>query len=143
VLSTDCRRILVDRDILSDSHRTNKVTKKLTVVSVVFLPLTFLVGVYGMNFEILPELKWRYGYGCFWALVALTVVGLVALLRRSRLLQAPVLGRSTRSRVTSLPSTEGGECRAREGTSTPQEGRAGTEARVHRRRRERLNLARR
>jgi magnesium transporter len=87
--------LLVDRDILSESlnlymsmvgHRTNKVMKKLTVVSVVFLPLTFLVGIYGMNFEVLPELKWHYGYAYFWALVAVAVVGLLALLRRSRLL---------------------------------------------------------
>ena len=56
--------MLVDRDILSESlnlymsmvgHRTNKVMKKLTAVSVIFMPLTFLVGVYGMNFEIFPS----------------------------------------------------------------------------------------
>ncbi len=41
--------------------------KKLTVVSIVFLPLTFLVGVYGMNFEIFPELRWRFGYVYFGA----------------------------------------------------------------------------
>jgi magnesium transporter len=87
--------MLVDRDILSESmnlymslvsHRTNQVMKKLTAVSVVFLPLTFLVGVYGMNFEILPELRWRFGYAYFWALVAAVVGGLLLLLRRSRLL---------------------------------------------------------
>jgi magnesium transporter len=87
--------MLVDRDILSEaldlhmsmvSHRTNQVMKKLTVVSVVFLPLTFLVGVYGMNFEIFPELRWRYGYVYFWGLVVAGVATLLYMLRRGRLL---------------------------------------------------------
>jgi magnesium transporter len=87
--------MLVDRDILSESvnlymsmvgHRTNQVMKKLTVVSIVFLPLTFLVGVYGMNFEVFPELRWRYGYVYFWGLVVAVIVGLLRLLRRSRVL---------------------------------------------------------
>jgi magnesium transporter len=87
--------LLVDRDILSESlnlymsmvsHRTNQVMKKLTVVSVVFLPLTFLVGVYGMNFEVLPELRWRYGYLYFWGLVVATVVVVARIIRRGRLL---------------------------------------------------------
>jgi magnesium transporter len=87
--------MLVDRDILSESlnlymsmvgHRTNQVMKKLTAVSIVFLPLTFLVGVYGMNFEVFPELKWRFGYVYFWAVVAAVIWVLVRLLRRSRVL---------------------------------------------------------
>lgn len=65
----------VERDILAEtlnlymgivSHRTNKVVNRLTVISMVFLPLTFLCGVYGMNFEVLPELKWENGYAIFW-----------------------------------------------------------------------------
>jgi magnesium transporter len=87
--------LLVDRDILSESlnlymsivsHRTNEVMKRLTVVSVVFLPLTFLCGVYGMNFDILPELHWTYGYAFFWALVIGIVITLLLLMRRSRIL---------------------------------------------------------
>ena len=60
--------------------------KKLTVVSVVFLPLTFLVGVYGMNFEVFPELRWRFGYVYFWGLVGGVIFALLRLLRRSRVL---------------------------------------------------------
>jgi magnesium transporter len=87
--------LLVDRDILSESlnlymsmvgHRTNEVMKRLTVVSVVFLPLTFLCGVYGMNFERLPELTWNFGYAYFWALVLVITVGLLSLLRRAKMI---------------------------------------------------------
>jgi magnesium transporter len=87
--------LLVDRDILSESlnlymslvsHRTNQIMKKLTVVSVIFLPLTFLCGVYGMNFQILPELSWHYGYAWFWSLVIVTSAMIVWLSRRMRLL---------------------------------------------------------
>jgi magnesium transporter len=44
------------------SHRTNEVVRVLTVFSVFFLPLTFIVGVYGMNFQYMPELHKRWGY---------------------------------------------------------------------------------
>ena len=87
--------LLVDRDILSESlnlymslvgHRTNEVMKRLTVVSVVFLPLTFLCGVYGMNFQNFPELHWRLGYLFFWSVAAAIVVGLLAAMRRAKLI---------------------------------------------------------
>ena len=87
--------LLVDRDILSESlnlymsvvsHRTNKVMNRLTVVSVVFLPLTFLCGVYGMNFDVLPELHWQRGYLYFWLIVLVIAAGLITLMRRARLL---------------------------------------------------------
>jgi magnesium transporter len=87
--------LLVDREILSDSlnlymsvtsHRTNQVMKRLTVLSFFFLPLTFLVGVYGMNFRVLPELEWRYGYLYFWGVAAASVAGILYLMRRTRML---------------------------------------------------------
>jgi magnesium transporter len=43
-------------------QKMNEIMKVLTVISAIFIPLTFIVGVYGMNFENMPELKWKYGY---------------------------------------------------------------------------------
>jgi len=59
---------------------------RLTVVSVIFLPLTFLCGVYGMNFEVLPETKWEYGYAFFWIAVGVIAAALLLVMRRNKLL---------------------------------------------------------
>ncbi len=62
------------------SNRMNEVMQVLTVIATIFIPLTFIVGVYGMNFDTavspwnMPELKWRYGYPAMWA-VMLSVAG--------------------------------------------------------------------
>lgn len=53
----------------STSQKTNEVMKLLTIFSAFFLPLTFLVGVYGMNFKFMPELNWPYGYYLTWAVM--------------------------------------------------------------------------
>jgi magnesium transporter len=87
--------VLADRDSLNQalnlymsmvSHRTNRAMNKLTVISVIFLPLTFLCGVYGMNFRVLPELEWRFGYGMFWGVVAMIAIAMLMVMRRARLL---------------------------------------------------------
>ena len=59
----------------SNSQKTNEVMKLLTVFSAFFLPLTFLVGVYGMNFKFMPELNWEYGYYFTWgAMISISIV---------------------------------------------------------------------
>jgi magnesium transporter len=56
------------------SNRMNEVMKVLTIVSTIFIPLSFLAGIYGMNFEHMPELRWQYGYPV--AVSGMAVVGL-------------------------------------------------------------------
>lgn len=64
------------------SHRTNRIINRLTVFSMIFLPLSFLAGVYGMNFKAFPELSWEYAYPAFWIFVGLFVTGFVLFVRR-------------------------------------------------------------
>ena len=66
----------------SQNQRLNEVMKVLTVISTIFIPLTFIASIYGMNFQFIPELHWRYGY--YWALglMLLTAAGLLAFFRR-------------------------------------------------------------
>ena len=59
-------------------HRLNEIIRSLTLVTVVFIPLTFLAGIYGMNFEYMPELKWHYGYFILLGLMA-TITGSIVL----------------------------------------------------------------
>lgn len=64
--------------LTSISNRMNEVMKMLTIIATIFIPLTFIAGVYGMNFNYMPELSWRYGY--FMALLIMLMVGIVMLI---------------------------------------------------------------
>jgi magnesium transporter len=65
---------LIDIYINSQNTRLNDVIRLLTIISTIFIPLTFIVGVYGMNFEYFPELHWKYGYLFIWILM-ITIAG--------------------------------------------------------------------
>jgi len=73
---------LMELYLSSASHRMNEVMKTLTLVATIFIPLTFVVGVYGMNFQYMPELHWRYGYPVVWAVMIALGGGLYAWFRR-------------------------------------------------------------
>ncbi len=66
------------------SNRMNEVMKVLTIFASIFIPLTFLAGIYGMNFEYIPELKFKYSYPIFWLLVIVTGGGLLYYFKRKR-----------------------------------------------------------
>jgi len=68
---------LVDVHLSTISNRMNQVMKTLTIFSAVFMPLTFIVGVYGMNFEFMPELKEPYGYYYVWGLMVAVTIGMI------------------------------------------------------------------
>jgi magnesium transporter len=83
---TETYRDLVSgaRDIYlnSLSQSTNEVMKVLTVVATIFIPLTFVAGIYGMNFEYMPELGWRFGYLAVWTVMIAIGVGMLWFFRR-------------------------------------------------------------
>jgi magnesium transporter len=64
------------------SNRMGEVMKVLTVIGTIFIPLTFLAGVYGMNFRHLPELGWRHGYAAFWIACIVVAGAMLAWFRR-------------------------------------------------------------
>ncbi len=66
------------------SHRTNEIMKIFTVMSVVFMPLTLLTGIWGMNFEDMPELHWRYGYPVALSLIVFLGLAMFLWFKRRR-----------------------------------------------------------
>jgi magnesium transporter len=68
---------LMDVYLSSVSNRLNEVMKTLTIIGSIFIPLTFIVGVYGMNFDWMPELRWRWGYPAVWVVMIAVALGLL------------------------------------------------------------------
>jgi magnesium transporter len=69
---------VMDIYLSSVNNRTNDVMKTLTVMASIFIPLTFIAGVYGMNFDHMPELHWRWGYAAAWGVMVVMTLGLLA-----------------------------------------------------------------
>lgn len=85
--------IEIYKDMLNDqldiynssmANKLNDIMRILTVFSVVFIPLTFIAGIYGTNFEYFPELKYHYAYPVFWLVLITVAVGMIAFFRRRK-----------------------------------------------------------
>ena len=68
----------------SVGQRTNEVVRTLTVFSAIFLPLTFIVGLYGMNFKVMPELEWAWGYPMALVLMAIVAASMIFWMRQKK-----------------------------------------------------------
>ncbi|MBZ0247572.1 MAG: magnesium/cobalt transporter CorA [Cyclobacteriaceae bacterium] len=66
------------------SQKMNETMKVLTTVATIFIPLTFIAGVYGMNFDNMPELKWRYGYYIIWGIMLIVLAGMIVYFKRKK-----------------------------------------------------------
>ena len=75
---------ILDIYLSSISNRMNEIMKVLTIIATIFIPLTFIVGIYGMNFEYMPELKWRVGYFIVWGIMAIVALGMLFYFRKKR-----------------------------------------------------------
>jgi magnesium transporter len=75
---------MLDIYLSSVSNRLNAVMKVLTIIATIFMPLTFIAGVYGMNFKHMPELEWRYGYFLIWVVMILIGVFMLIYFKKKK-----------------------------------------------------------
>lgn len=75
---------IMDVHISTNANKMNEIMKVLTVMSSIFIPVTFIAGVYGMNFENMPELKSPYGYAITWGVMLAVIFGLLVYFRRKK-----------------------------------------------------------
>jgi magnesium transporter len=75
---------MLDIYLSSISNKMNEAMKVLTIMATIFIPLTFLAGIYGMNFEYMPELKWPLGYFLVWSVMVVIVIVMFAYFRKKK-----------------------------------------------------------
>lgn len=75
---------MLDIYLSSVSNKMNEVMKVLTIFAAIFIPLTFIAGIYGMNFQFLPELAWKWAYPCWWILVIAIGGGMLVYFKKKK-----------------------------------------------------------
>ncbi|MBN1164743.1 MAG: magnesium/cobalt transporter CorA [Candidatus Krumholzibacteriota bacterium] len=75
---------LLDIYMSSISNKMNEVMKVLTIIATIFIPITFIAGIYGMNFEFMPELKFQWAYPVVWCVILAVIVGMMTYFRRKK-----------------------------------------------------------
>ena len=80
----DAVRDIMDLYLSSLSMRTNEVMRVLTLIACIFAPLTFIVGIYGMNFDAMPEIHWKFGYLTVWLVMIALTAGMLVYFKRQK-----------------------------------------------------------
>jgi magnesium transporter len=80
----DMLAVMIEIYLSSLSNRMNEVMKVLTIIATIFIPLTFIAGLYGMNFQHMPELKWYWGYPLVLVVMLAVSLGMLTYFRRKR-----------------------------------------------------------
>ena len=75
---------MIELFMTSVSNKMNEVMKILTIISTIFIPLTFIAGIYGMNFQYMPELAWKYGYLIIICVMIVITMGMILFFRRKK-----------------------------------------------------------
>ena len=73
-----------DLYLSSISNKLNDIMKVLTIIATIFIPLTFITGIYGMNFDYMPEIRWHWGYFAIWGLIITVAVSMLAYFKRKK-----------------------------------------------------------
>jgi len=73
-----------DTYLSSISNRMNEIMKVLTIIATIFIPLTFIAGIYGMNFKFMPELEWRWAYFIVWLVIVIVAAYMVIFFRKKK-----------------------------------------------------------
>ncbi len=73
---------MLDIYLSSVSNKLNEIMKVLTIIATIFMPLTFITGLYGMNFKYMPELEWRYGYFAVLGLIGTVILTMLTIFKK-------------------------------------------------------------
>lgn len=75
---------IMDLYLSGVSNKMNQIMKVLTIIATIFIPLTFVAGIYGMNFDDMPELHWKYGYAMIWGVMGIMLILMLIFFRRKK-----------------------------------------------------------